>query len=115
MISVIGWITPFATVRQCKIYEMRACPLISLRVGEFAHAQTSTTCNNTPVYSPCELVFELGAQRSGAAEPIRQRGTARRIAFATEPHDFDCQDIGMADGAWWSASRPPKPGSGIST
>jgi Domain of unknown function (DUF5060)/Protein of unknown function (DUF4038) len=39
-----------------------------LALAELASAQTSTTCNNTPAYSPCELVFEL-SDRDAAAHP----------------------------------------------
>jgi hypothetical protein len=37
-----------------------------LALGQFALAQTSTTCNNTPAYSPCELVFDLSEQDSAS-------------------------------------------------
>jgi len=45
---------------------MRFGQLSLLALGQLALAQTSTTCNNTPAYSPCELVFELSAQDSAA-------------------------------------------------
>jgi hypothetical protein len=45
-----------------KSIRMRFGILSLLALGQLALAQTSTTCNNTPAYSPCELVFELSAQ-----------------------------------------------------
>jgi hypothetical protein len=47
---------------------MRFGILSLLALGQLAPAQTSTTCNNTPAYSPCELVFEL-SQQDAAAHP----------------------------------------------
>jgi len=47
---------------------MRFAILSLLALGQLAPAQTSTTCNNTPAYSPCELVFEL-SQQDAAAHP----------------------------------------------
>src|ERR1700722_5007052 len=41
---------------------MRFVTLSLLALGQLAPAQTSTTCNNTPAYSPCELVFDLNEQ-----------------------------------------------------
>jgi len=48
------------------MYRMRFGILSLLALGRLALAQTSTTCNNTPAYSPCELVFELSAQDAAA-------------------------------------------------
>jgi Domain of unknown function (DUF5060)/Protein of unknown function (DUF4038) len=45
---------------------MRCGILSVLALAQLALAQTSTTCNNTPAYSPCELVFELSAQDAAA-------------------------------------------------
>ncbi len=42
--------------------------LAQLTIVHLALAQTSTTCNNTPAYTPCELVFEL-SDRDAAAHP----------------------------------------------
>jgi hypothetical protein len=47
---------------------MRFGVLSFLALAQLAPAQTSTTCNNTPAYSPCELVFEL-SQPDAAAHP----------------------------------------------
>jgi hypothetical protein len=47
---------------------MRFAILSLLALGQLAPAQTSTTCNNTPAYSPCELVFDL-SQQDAAAHP----------------------------------------------
>src|ERR1700678_2129372 len=47
---------------------MRFGILSLLALGQLAPAQTSTTCNNTPAYSSCELVFEL-SQQDAAAHP----------------------------------------------
>jgi hypothetical protein len=47
---------------------MRFGILSLLALGPLALAQTSTTCNNTPAYSACELVFEL-SQQDAAAHP----------------------------------------------
>jgi hypothetical protein len=47
---------------------MRFGILSLLALGQLAPAQTSTTCNNTPAYSPCELVFDL-SQQDAAAHP----------------------------------------------
>src|SRR5580700_2156827 len=41
---------------------MRFGILSLLALAQLAPAQTSTTCNNTPAYSPCELVFDLSEQ-----------------------------------------------------
>jgi hypothetical protein len=49
-----------------KSIRMRFGILSLLALGQLALAQTSTTCNNTPAYSPCELVFELSAQDAAA-------------------------------------------------
>lgn len=45
---------------------MRFGILSLLALEQLALAQTSTTCNNTPAYSPCEMVFELSAQDAAA-------------------------------------------------
>ena len=45
---------------------MRFGILSLLALGQCAPAQTSTTCNNTPAYSPCELVFDLSPQDAAA-------------------------------------------------
>jgi hypothetical protein len=47
---------------------MRFGILSLLALGQLAPAQTSTTCNNTPAYTPCELVFDL-SQQDAAAHP----------------------------------------------
>src|SRR5580692_6115528 len=49
-----------------KSIRMRFGILSLLALGQLALAQTSTTCNNTPAYSPCELVFELSAPDAAA-------------------------------------------------
>jgi Domain of unknown function (DUF5060)/Protein of unknown function (DUF4038) len=49
-----------------KSIRMRFGILSLLALGQLAQAQTSTTCNDTPAYSPCELVFELSAQDAAA-------------------------------------------------
>ncbi len=57
---------------------MRACPLIiAAALAQLAHAQTSTTCNNTPVYTPCELVFELGAAQASPYATVEVRAELR--------------------------------------
>jgi hypothetical protein len=45
---------------------MRFGILSLLALGQLATAQTSTTCNNTPAYSACELVFDLSEQDAAA-------------------------------------------------
>jgi hypothetical protein len=47
---------------------MRFVTLSLLALGQLATAQTSTTCNNTPAYSPCEMAFDL-SQQDAAAHP----------------------------------------------
>jgi Domain of unknown function (DUF5060)/Protein of unknown function (DUF4038) len=51
--------------------------ILSLALGQLALAQTSTTCNNTPAYSPCELAFEL-SQQDAAAHPNPYAGVELR-------------------------------------
>ncbi len=45
---------------------MAALPLASLALLAQGPSGSTTTCNNTPAYSPCELVFELSASEAAA-------------------------------------------------
>ena len=46
--------------------------LMFAALAQAAGAQTSTTCSNTPAYTPCELVFELSDQgRRRASESLQ--------------------------------------------
>jgi hypothetical protein len=50
-----------------------------------AAAQTSTTCNNTPAYTPCELVLELSAQ-AAAANPNPYKTVELRAELRSPRH-----------------------------
>lgn len=50
-----------------------------------APAQTSTTCHNTPAYSPCDLVFELSPQ-AAAANPDPYRTVELRAELRSPRH-----------------------------
>lgn len=47
--------------------------------------QTSTTCNNTPAYTPCELVWELSAQ-AAAANPNPYQTVELRVELRSPRH-----------------------------
>lgn len=54
-------------------------------LSQAALAQTSTTCNNTPAYSPCELVFELSEQ-AAAAHPNPYKTVELRAELRSPRH-----------------------------
>ena len=65
---------------------MRACLLIfATALAPLINAQTSTTCNNTPAYTPCELVFELSEQ-AAAAHPNLYKTVELRAELRSPRH-----------------------------
>jgi hypothetical protein len=59
-------------------------PLLAA-LASAALAQTSTTCNNTPAYTPCELVFELSPQ-AAAAHPNPYKTVELRAEMRSPRH-----------------------------
>ena len=64
---------------------MRFRFLMFAALAQAAGAQTSTTCSNTPIYTPCELVFELGEQ-AAAAHPDPYKTVELRAELRSPRH-----------------------------
>lgn len=75
---------------------MRFRFLIAAVLAQAAGAQTSTTCNNSSAYSPCELVFELSAQ--AAAEHPNPYKTIELRAEMRSPRHRTIELPGFWDG-----------------
>jgi hypothetical protein len=59
--------------------------LMLAALAQMAGAQTSTTCNNIPAYTPCEMVFELGEQ-AAAAHPNPYKTVELRAELRSPRH-----------------------------